>query len=47
MFISKRRKLEREALIRIAGTPTKNSSQEAKDMAKAATLALSGKRFEN
>jgi hypothetical protein len=42
MFMTKRRKLEREALVRIAGTPTVSSSEEAKTMAKVATLALSG-----
>ena len=44
MFMSKRRKLERETLIRIAGTPTKHSSEEAKQMAKAANDAIDGKR---
>jgi hypothetical protein len=41
--MSKRRKRERETLIRIAGTPTIGSSEEAKSMAKAANEALSNK----
>ena len=40
MFTSKQRKREREMLVRIAGTPTKSSSEEAKMMAKAANDVL-------
>jgi hypothetical protein len=40
MFMSKHRKRERETLVRIAGTPTKSSSDEAKMMAKAANDVL-------
>jgi len=36
----KRRRREREALVRIAGTPTKSSSEEAKEMAREANEAL-------
>jgi hypothetical protein len=39
-FMSKQRKRERETLIRIAGTPTTSSSDEAKMMAEAANAAL-------
>lgn len=41
MILSKQRKREREMLIRIAGTPTCSSSEEAKMMAKAANDVLS------
>jgi hypothetical protein len=40
MILSRQRKLERETLIRIAGTPTRGSSDEAKSMAKFANEAL-------
>jgi hypothetical protein len=40
MILSKQRKRERETLIRIAGTPTKGSTAEAKSMAKAANNVL-------
>ena len=43
MFTSKQQKRERETLIRIAGTPTKSSSEEAKIMAKAANDVLTKK----
>jgi hypothetical protein len=39
--MSERAKRQHEALVRIAGTPTKNSTTEAKDMARAANEALS------
>ena len=44
MFMSKQRKLERETLVRIAGTPTIGSSEEAKMMAKAANDVLKNKK---
>lgn len=44
-ILSRRRRLEREALIRIAGTPTRTSTDEAKLMAKVANLALEGKLY--
>ena len=44
MFMSKQRKLERETLVRIAGTPTVGSSREAKEMAKAANDVLKNKK---
>jgi hypothetical protein len=44
MLLSRQRKLEHETLIRIAGTPTKHSSEEAKMMAKAAMDALENKK---
>jgi hypothetical protein len=43
LFMSKQRKRERETLVRIAGTPTKSSSDEAKMMAKAANKILEKK----
>ena len=44
VFGSRQRKRERETLIRIAGTPTKSSCEEAKMMAKAALDVLPKKK---
>jgi hypothetical protein len=47
MILSKQRKLERETLVRIAGTPTRSSTYEAKMMAKAANFALQKNKEKN
>lgn len=46
MILSEQRKLEHETLIRIAGTATKNSSEEVKIISRVAAAALDGKIME-